>query len=67
LGKIKSFFKKDIDLGLAISVLFTLVLGIYKLFFQTTNRGYSKIFGLILIVSVFVYLAVKIRNMLKKK
>jgi Kef-type K+ transport system membrane component KefB len=55
MGKIKLFLKQDSDiLRDGIAVLICLPWGIYKVFFQTTDRINSLIFGSIMIVSSFV-------------
>jgi membrane protein DedA with SNARE-associated domain len=66
MGKTKNFLKKDIDLGLVISVPFCLFLGVYKVFFQTDHRVWSLIYGW-MIISVFVYVLGVILAKLKSK
>jgi Kef-type K+ transport system membrane component KefB len=51
MGKIKGFFKKDIDGGLIVAVLICFPVGVYKLFFQTENRNWSILTGIVFILA----------------
>jgi hypothetical protein len=68
MGKIKLFLKQDSNiLRDVILVLFCLPFGIYKVFFQTTHRINSLIFGSLAIVSAFVVIVSSILEYKRKR
>ena len=68
MDKIKLFLKQDSDIFRnVVGVLICLPIGIYKVFFQTTHRINSLIYGSVLIISTLVVIDLTVLEYKKDK
>ncbi|MBB2479926.1 hypothetical protein H5P36_06960 [Bacillus sp. APMAM] len=67
MAKIKSFFRKDIDLALYVGALFCLILGIYKLFLTSGSDIYGFILVFLAVIGLIANFVDKMQEKKKNK